>query len=241
MVERLSLRVALVFPITVLAAAALLVVAQWPSYWVWIAPEQTPMTFVAAMVLFAASVFAGLLALVAWIEGRPRHEQLVWGLASFGFFFLMVDERFALHERLRDNVLAETGVGLPWGSPGDYLLVLFLLASLFLLPSLFRLLRAHRAALVFFAAGALLAAGVVAVDTIDVRSMSTRTERLEQTVEEIVEGVAAALLAAGLFLALSARLAALATMAPNAPRDGNEPASPAAPGARPAPQVRVSA
>ena len=221
--QPLPRRVGLLFPVAALAAAGLLAVAQWPSYWVWIAPEQTPMGFVQALFLFSAALFAGLLALVSRLEATPREERIVWSLAALGFFYLMADERFALHERLRDNVLVNVDLALPWGSPGDYVLVLFLFASLAILPRLLLLLRAHGSAIWFFAAGVALTVLVVAADTVDVRSLSLRVERLEQTIEEVVEAVAASLLAAGLFLAVSARLTRLADRAARARQLSPEP------------------
>jgi hypothetical protein len=218
MPDRLPRTVALAFPFAALAAAGVLVAARWPSYWVWVAPEQTPMAFVEAILLFSAALFAALLALVSRIEAAPRREQLVWSATAVAFLYLTADERFALHERLRDNVLADTGVGLPWGSPGDYVLVILLLASLLVLPDLVRLLRGHPLAFRFFVGGVALATLVVAADTVDVQSMSLRVERVEQTLEEVVEGVAGSLLAAGLFLMLAARLAPLGRI-PEAPTD----------------------
>jgi hypothetical protein len=209
MSDRLPRAIAFALPVAALAAAGLLIAAKWPSYWVWVAPEQTPMAFIEAMFLFSAALLAALLALVSRIESAPRRERIIWAATSVGFLYLTADERFALHERLRDNVLADAGVGLPWGSPGDYVLLVFLLASLVLLPGLLRLLRRHRPAFRFFLGGVVLAALVVAADTLDVGSMSLRTERVEQTLEEVVEGVAGALFAAGLFLMVATRLAPL--------------------------------
>ena len=209
MPERLPVRIALGFPVAALAAGAVLAGARWPSYWVWIAPEQTPMTFVQALFLFSAALFAGLSALVATIEDAPRGERLTWLVAALGFLVLTADERFALHERLRDNVLAPAGGGLPWGSPGDYLLLAALLASIPVLRRLVALLRAHPHALGFFAAGVGLAVVAVAADTVDVEAMAVRVERIEQTLEEVVEALAASLLAAGLFLSLAGMLARL--------------------------------
>ena len=83
----------------------------------------------------------------------------------------------------------------------------YLGAALLLLPRLLRLLREEPAALRFFAAGALLAAIAVSADTLDVERMSPAAERLEQTLEEVVEAVSASLLAAALFLVLYRRLA----------------------------------
>lgn len=211
MPERLRVGLALLFPVAALTAAALLAIAKWPSYWRWIAPEQTPMTFVQSLLLFSGAIFAALLAIVATIEARPRAERVVWSLTALGFLYLTADERFALHERLRDNVLADLGVALPWGSPGDYVLVVFLAGSLLVLPRLVRLLRRNPPALPFFGAGILLTVVAIAADTVDPTAMSVDVERVEQTLEEVVEALAASLLAAGLFLTLTARLAVLGT------------------------------
>lgn len=183
--------------------------AQWPRYWVWIAPERTPLAFLEALLLFSAALLSGLLALLATLQERPSHERRVWALGVLGFAFLGADERFALHERLRDNLLADVGVALPWGAPGDYLLLLYLGAALTLLPSFVALLLGDRLALGMFAAGVVLSAIVVLADSLDVRAMTPATERLEQSLEEVLEAVAGSLLAGSLLVHFSARLARL--------------------------------
>ncbi|MGH3031694.1 MAG: hypothetical protein ACRDNE_13220 [Gaiellaceae bacterium] len=210
MSERTRLWLAGLVPLGALASAAGLAAARWPRYWEWVALEESPMRFLQALLLFGAALLAALLALLAVLDARPPAERRTWLCAAVGLSYLMLDERFALHERVRDNALAGLGLGLPWGSPGDYLLVAYLGAALLFLPRLLRLLRLLReepAALRFFAAGALLAASAVSADTLDVERMSPATERLEQTLEEVVEAVSASLLAAALFLVLYGRLA----------------------------------
>jgi hypothetical protein len=170
------------------------------------------MRFLQALLLFGAALLAALLALLAAFDARPLTERRTWLYAAVGLAYLMLDERFALHERLRDNALSRLGLGLPWGSPVDYLLVAYLGAGLLLLPRLLRLLREEPAAFRFFAAGALLAASAVSADTLDVERMSPAAERLEQTLEEVVEAVSASLLAAALFLVLYRRLAERSTV-----------------------------
>jgi hypothetical protein len=180
--SRARTAIAFVVPLTALAAALVLAAARWPRYWVWIAPEQTPLGFLEVLFLFAASLISGLLALLAVFEESPARERRTWALASAGFALLGADERFALHERLRDNFLAGLGVGLPWGAPGDYLLLLYIAAAIVLLPALFELLRNDRLAVVTFAFGVGLAAVSALADSVDVRAMGLRAERLEQSV-----------------------------------------------------------
>jgi len=111
---------------------------------------------------------------------------------------------------MRDHVLADLGVGLPWGSPGDYLLLLYLGMGLFLLPALLKLLRRDRPSAWMFAAGAFLAGVSVLADSLDMRTMALATERLEQSLEEVVETLAGSLLAGSLLLYFGGRLARLA-------------------------------
>jgi hypothetical protein len=210
--ERTRLWLAGLVPLGALASAAALAAARWPRYWEWVALEESPMRFLQALLLFGAALLAALLALLAAFDARPLTERRTWLYAAVGLAYLMLDERFALHERLRDNALSRLGLGLPWGSPGDYLLVAYLGAGLLLLPRLLRLLREEPAAFRFFAAGALLAASAVSADTLDVERMSPAAERLEQTLEEVVEAVSASLLAAALFLVLYRRLAERSTV-----------------------------
>ena len=207
MSERTRIWLAALVPLGALTGTAALAAARWPRYWEWVALEDSPMRFLQALLLFGAALLAALLALLAALDGRPAAERRAWLCGAVGFAYLMLDERFAVHERLRDNALAGLGLGLPWGSPGDYLLVAYLGAALVLLPHLLRLLREEPAAFRFFVAGALLAAIAVSADTFDVERMSPAAERLEQTLEEVVEITSASFLAAALFLILYRRLA----------------------------------
>jgi hypothetical protein len=186
------------------------VAAQWPRYWVWIAPERTPLAFLEALLLFSAALLSGLLALLAALQERPSRERRAWAFSVLGFGFLGADERFALHERLRDNLLADVGVALPWGAPGDYLLLVYLAVGLVLVPALIELLRIDRLAVLMFVFGVLLAAIAVLADSLDASAMTPETERLEQSLEEVVEVTAGSLLAGSLLLYLAGRLERLA-------------------------------
>jgi hypothetical protein len=189
-----------------LAWTGLLAAARWPRYWQWIAPELTPMTFSQALLLGWAALLAALLAILARLHGRPTSEGGYWTFLAAALVFLMLDERFAVHERVRDGLLAGYGTPVPWGAPGDYLLLLYAVPLLAALPGLARLLRPTRAALVLFGSGVVLAGLTVLADTVDIGAMTPATERIAQSVEETVEGVADALITGGLLVRLCARL-----------------------------------
>jgi hypothetical protein len=167
-----------------LAVPLLLMAARWPSWWAWIAPEQTPMTWVQSVTLVLAA--AGSL-LVAHLR---RAGATVWWLMSAGFAVLAVDERFAVHERVRDGVLAPRGVRvpfLPWIAPGDFLLLLVGLVGLALLPVVWRAVRPDPGASVALIVGVGLAVIAVGMDSIDPSTWIVQAERVEQTAEEVIE------------------------------------------------------
>ncbi|MQA05285.1 MAG: hypothetical protein GEV07_22030 [Streptosporangiales bacterium] len=167
-----------------LLAPGLLAAARWPSWWAWIAPEQTPMTWLQSVVLVLAA--AGALLLAAIGAPAPR----IWLLLAVGLCGLAFDERFAVHERIRDGFLAPRDVRvpfLPWVGPGDFLLLGVALVGLGVLPFVWRALAGDRLARVAFAVGVGLALVAVASDSVDPARWSVAAERWEQSLEEVVE------------------------------------------------------
>lgn len=171
-----------------LAFVALLLALRWPQYWLWINFEQTPMTSLEVAVMASAAMLALLAGSRAWLCGRP-HAQTWWLLAA-AFLFFALDDRFALHERLRDRFLAPHGVSvplLPWVSPGDFVVMLYAAVGLLFLPRVWRMLGTHAGARLRLGLGMLVAVVAVSLDTIDLDFLSVVQQRLEQTVEECLE------------------------------------------------------
>lgn len=156
------------------------------------------MTWLQSVVLALAGVGAGLVGHVLRLADAGRRG--IWWVLGAGFLALAVDERFALHERVRDRILAPRDVSLPllsWIAPGDFLVLLLAVVGLALLPRVWRGLGSDRAARTALALGVVLALVAVGVDSIDPSTWTIRAERIQQTGEEIVElGSGLALLAA---------------------------------------------
>lgn len=171
-----------------IAVPALLFAAQYPQWWVWIAQEQVPMTWFQSVTL----VVAGAVALIAWFICRAsgRLPRAGFALLALGFAALAFDERFAIHERIRDGVLAPRGIRLPlltWIAPGDFLLLLLALVGLALLPIILRVFRRDRWSLTLFALAVLLSLVTVGMDSVDPETWSVQAERVQQTLEECIE------------------------------------------------------
>lgn len=178
---------------------ALLVAGRWPRWWEWIAPEQTPMTWMQSVVLVLAAAGALLVALVLRLGGTSRRALLTWWLFGVGLAALAIDERFALHERVRDGVLAPRGVEvwfLPWVAPGDFLLLGVAVGGLVLLPAVWAGVSPDPAARRALVVGVVLAVVAVGLDSVDPATWTVQGERLQQTGEEMIElGSGLALLA----------------------------------------------
>ena len=171
-----------------LLAPTALAALRWPRWWSWIASEETPMTWLQSVVLVLAS--ASSLMVVYVLRRATTASALPWWLLALGFSALAIDERFALHERVRDGVLAPRGIRvpfLPWVAPGDFLVMGIGVAGLAVLPMVWRAMSpeplARRALLV----GVLLAVVAVGTDSIDPSTWSVSAERLQQSLEEVVE------------------------------------------------------
>lgn len=174
--------------LTWLVVPALLFAAQYPTWWVWIAQEQVPMTWFQSVTLVVAGVVAGLGWFVAGLLDLRHRRGLA--LLAVGFCALAFDERFAVHERLRDGYLAPRDVRLPlltWIAPGDFLLLLVGVVGLVLLPVVLRSMREDRWATALLVVGVLLACITVGTDSIDPHTWSVEGERVQQTLEEVLE------------------------------------------------------
>lgn len=197
--------------------------ADWPRYWVYVAAETTPQAWLESVLLVLAAAVAALNAVVASLEkgsarlsgGRglsgwiARHAAWGWTITAAAFAWLALDERFALHERLRDRYLKQTGIRLlPWMEAGDWLIPLYAVCGLAAVWALWRLLGRGVAARVFFAAGLVVAFCAVSMDTIDIRSLGKDSERLLQTIEECLETAAMTAFVSAFLSVLTGRLSA---------------------------------
>jgi hypothetical protein len=205
----------------------LLAAGRWPRWWEWIASEQTPMTWLQSVVLVVAGCLAGLVALVLRRSGATGRDRWSWWLFAAGFAGLALDERFAAHERVRDGFLAPRGVSvpfLPWVAPGDFLVMTIGVVGLIALPLLWSAVRPDRAARTALLVAVALGLVAVGMDSIDPSTWTVEGERLQQTLEEVVEQACGSALLACVTLRLLGLLDALLP----APEPPTEPAPDAA-------------
>jgi hypothetical protein len=178
--------------LAVIGFMLLMVVAAWPQYWRFVAAETTPLTWLESVLLILTSFVTGLIAFLEAIAGKSaRKVFLGWIALTAAFAWLSLDERFALHERVRDRFLKPTGMKLlPWMEAGDLLIPFYMLCGLAATWGIWKLIGSRRGARLFLVSGIILSAVAVSMDTIDIRSLNVGTERILQSVEEGLETLA---------------------------------------------------
>lgn len=201
-------------------APALLLLAGGERWWVYVAKEQSPMTWLQSVVLVANSLLCATHALTLFMSNAPLRRattpawrghhlpllskwhvahRTVWAAAALGFAALALDERFAVHERVRDRILAPAGLRvpfMPWVAPGDFLMMLVALAGLVFLLWWWQVVADDVSARRWLIAAVACAVIAVAADSVDPDSMSLLVERIEQTAEECLELASGVCLAA---------------------------------------------
>jgi hypothetical protein len=118
---------------------------------------------------------------------RPAPERLLWLAVGCAFVFLAADERFQIHEAVRERLLRphEIGTGVPGIGPGEIVLPVYALAGLVVAWRLFAVF--DRGSGIWLAIG-ILAAGIsVALDSHEMKNAGRNALRLEQFVEELFE------------------------------------------------------
>lgn len=186
---------------------ALLIVLRWPEYWKWINFEMTPMTSLEVSVMYTTALVAFTAGARSWLGNEREYRD--WWLLGGGFFYFALDDRFAIHERIRDRILIPHDISLPflpWVGPGDFILLVYAALGLALLPRFARLFRARKKALRLLFAAVGIAFVAVMLDSVDINRFSEDAQRLEQTIEECLELTAQVLFLQSFVVAWFARL-----------------------------------
>ncbi|MEL7450556.1 MAG: hypothetical protein AAFN78_15190 [Pseudomonadota bacterium] len=159
-------------------------------------------------------------AAIAWVmygvrgagdsRSRPRW---IWAVLAVGFAVLALDERFDLHEALRDTVLRPLGVftNSAWIKPGDVALLLFVIAAIALSRWVLVELKPHRVAVGLYISGLVVALVAAVLDVVPDAIIATWPAPgfWDYTAEEVGEIWAEMLFLGAFLLVLDRRLADL--------------------------------
>ncbi|MXQ53570.1 hypothetical protein [Shimazuella alba] len=168
---------------------AVIFFAKWPNWWEWTVPERSPMTWLQSLLLFSNALAASILVIWNYLQS-DKSKMFWWALLALGFAYLMLDERFAIHERIRDLYLAPNQIKIPvffWTSDGDFILLLYgLIAMLFIFPY-FKLFQVRKAAVYWVISSFSVAVISISMDSISFKSYPRIVQNIQQFSEEILE------------------------------------------------------
>jgi len=160
-----------------------------PNWWENVILERSPMTWFESMLLWSCFMLSGGCLLFSILR-EEKSKTILWVILVLGFGFLTLDERFALHERMRDGFFAPKGIKIPiffWTSAGDFILLVFMVIGLLMLPKILKLFKERKTALIFFIIGIVFAVTAILMDSLNVHEMSIEFLRAEQFIEELFE------------------------------------------------------
>lgn len=189
----------------------LLVVVSLPQWWKLIVYELTPMGWFESLLLYTCALLSFGCFVLLFLK-KDDNKAIWWSVMFLGFLYLSLDERFALHERIRDKVLAPLDISVPfakWISPGDFILLIFAVIGIIILPMLLRLFKERKPAFNLFVAGVIISVLAVVMDSFDLKGMSAEFQRMEQFIEEILETSAMLTFLNAIFLVLSGQIKAV--------------------------------
>jgi hypothetical protein len=190
-IERLKrLRRDLIWATTVVPALSvlILILVRFPEYWKWIASEDTPMTTLEVAVMYTTALVCWACAGWQYLDFNSK-KSARWFVLGMGFLWSALDDRFAIHERVRDGFLAPRQIAIPFlpVAAGDFILLLYMVMGLLLLRWVMPILAEHPALRKKFLAGVGVAAAAVILDAYNIEQLDLQAQRFEQTIEEILE------------------------------------------------------
>lgn len=162
------------------------------DYWSYVIYEKSPFGWYEAFLLFLCFIFA--VCNLILIYKKEHKVNTVWALLSIGFLYLTFDEKFAIHEGIREGFFKPNDISLNiffWVEKGDYVLLLLMIAGLLMLPFVLKELKKNRRTLLFFIIAVILSAAAVLTDSVNLSSFSVPVQKFLQYAEEIFETSAA--------------------------------------------------
>lgn len=185
----------LAITICVFLFVLLLVLVKMPNYYKWIIPEDSPMTWLESVLLYSCFLLGVGNFLVQLFQNLKEKNSsnrhlIAWSIFSLGFLYLCLDERFTIHERIRDLILSPRKIKLFvffWTAPGDFILLLLLSLGLFILAKFWKALVHDKSTAILLGSAIFAAIFATLFDSFSFHNCSIEMQRLQQFIEEIFE------------------------------------------------------
>lgn len=183
--------------------------AGWPEWWIHINYEQSHLTWFSSTQLLAIATCSLMIATTCRLPTphmqAHRTQAGLWFALAGGFTYLALDEKFQIHERLREGIFKPHAIGtaLPIIAPGDFLFLIYAVVGLAVGRKLLATLAEDRASRGLFLAALVASIAAVALDAFDIHSVALPTARALQFTEEMFETAAQAFFLTSFMMRLS--------------------------------------
>ncbi|HYH04504.1 MAG TPA: hypothetical protein VEC37_15535 [Bacillota bacterium] len=158
------------------------------EYWRYIIYEKSPYAAYQGLLLFLCFGFA--LANALFLFKKRGEFNQTWILFSIGFFYLTMDEIFAIHEKIRELILKPGEIQIPWlfwVEKGDYVLLVLMLTGILILPFVLREMQNNSKAWWYFISAVGFSTVAVVIDSIYLEEFSSGIQKLLQYIEVLCE------------------------------------------------------
>ncbi len=168
-----------------------MIALSWPLWWNNINLEHSPLTWFSSTQLVLVSCMALLIAvqLRRHARGQKKRDAVLWVMYSLAFAVLALDERFSLHEKIRDRWLNPNGLAqeIPGIGPGEIVLLSVAVVGIAFFWFTKRIFEPRARYFFYVAIGVTLVALII--DAQGFEDQSLPTVRAMQFTEEILETI----------------------------------------------------
>ncbi len=158
------------------------------DYWSYMIYEKSPIAWLDTFLLFSCCVITAINLFFSFKKNRKIN--IAWLILSIGFLYLTLDERFAIHESIRENILKPQNVKIDilfWVEKGDYVLIFLAIIGLMLTPIIIKEIRNNKKALIYFVIAIIFSLLAIGDDSIDLKGLDIGLQKLLQYIEEVCE------------------------------------------------------
>lgn len=143
------------------------ILSKWPKYWEHINYEWSHLTWLSSVNLILIGIFCLIGFMITELNSpvvlkKPIfsfiHRYII-GAMGLGFLFLALDEKFQIHEKLREKVFIpnEVGTDIPGIGAGDFLHVIIAIVGLGMTYFIYQRIKISKISLGFYGAAVFMA------------------------------------------------------------------------------------
>lgn len=166
------------------------IIITYPDWLEWIdVSDYSPNSFMQLLYLYTLFVIGSFISLIHHLDKHIKiKEKIIWILATAGFLFLTMDEKYKFHNQLRDYMKVQKT--FLWFENGDFVLFGVLICGLIFSFFFFKYLKQSKRALILFILGILTTIFSVVIDSVHLHKILDMTRDLFWGLEEIGETIA---------------------------------------------------